>query len=87
MTSILWTTLRAWLSGITGPCQGPVGVSITPARTKERSEFVQAGDHISRTMKRCYSKCNAPVAQRIEYRSSEPWMWVRFLPGALDRKT
>lgn len=24
---------RAWLSGITGPCQGPVGVSITPART------------------------------------------------------
>lgn len=26
--------LRAWLSGITGPCQGPVGVSITPARTK-----------------------------------------------------
>ena len=25
--------MRAWLSGITGPCQGPVGVSITPART------------------------------------------------------
>lgn len=25
---------------------------------------------------------HAPVAQRIEYRSSEPWMWVRFLPGA-----
>jgi hypothetical protein len=25
--------MRPWLSGITGPCQGPVGVSITPGRT------------------------------------------------------
>ena len=25
--------MRPWLSGITGPCQGSVGVSITPGRT------------------------------------------------------
>jgi hypothetical protein len=33
-----------------------------------------------------FIKHNAPVAQWIEYRSSEPWMWVRFLPGAHDEK-
>ena len=27
----------------------------------------------------------APVAQRIEYLSSEQVMWVRFLPGALEK--
>ncbi len=53
--------MRSWLSGITAPCQGAVGVSITPDRTV---------------------LLVAPVAQWIEYRSSEPWMWVRFLPGA-----
>ena len=57
--------MRSWLSGITAPCQGAVGVSITPDRTV---------------------LLVAPVAQWIEYRSSEPWMWVRFLPGAQERK-
>ncbi len=28
--------MRAWLSGIMSPCQGLVGVSITPARTNEQ---------------------------------------------------
>jgi hypothetical protein len=27
--------MRPWLSGITSPCQGLVGVSITPGRTKK----------------------------------------------------
>ena len=29
--------MRPWLSGITSPCQGLVGVSITPGRTKNKS--------------------------------------------------
>ena len=28
--------MRPWLSGITSPCQGLVGVSITPGRTKKK---------------------------------------------------
>lgn len=28
--------MRPWLSGITGPCQGSVGVSITPGRTSTK---------------------------------------------------
>ena len=29
------SSLRPWLSGITGPCQGSVGSSILPGRTKQ----------------------------------------------------
>ena len=30
-----FSSLRPWLSGITGPCQGSVGSSILPGRTKQ----------------------------------------------------
>lgn len=29
--------MRPWLSGITSPCQGLVGVSITPGRTNNKT--------------------------------------------------
>jgi hypothetical protein len=29
--------MRPWLSGITSPCQGLVGVSITPGRTNSKN--------------------------------------------------
>ena len=49
--------LRAWLSGITGPCQGPVGVSITPARTKVKLlcvvETAEAGTSRPRLVAKC----------------------------------
>ena len=42
--------MRPWLSGITGPCQGSVGVSITPGRTKHPERgFCVPGERCLRT--------------------------------------
>ena len=35
--------MRPWLSGITGPCQGSVGVSITPGRTLKALKGLSCG--------------------------------------------
>ena len=46
--------MRPWLSGITSPCQGLVGVSITPGRTQRDARkgvfsYVRPGERCLRT--------------------------------------
>jgi hypothetical protein len=45
--------MRPWLSGITSPCQGLVGVSITPGRTINPllGIFVRSGERCLRTFR------------------------------------
>ena len=49
--------MRPWLSGIMSPCQGLVGVSITPGRTYEKDppkgsfSYVRPGERCLRTFR------------------------------------
>lgn len=63
--------MRAWFNGRTSPCQGLGPGSIPGVRT-----------FFDLTLILEYYSVIAPVVKWISHRSSEPLLWVRFLPGA-----